>query len=54
VFNAELRFPLFGLLGAGGGYYGAFPLEVGAFYDAGVAWTKDNDPWFIGTARAMQ
>jgi len=40
VANLELRFPPFGLLGAGGGYYGILPIEAGVFYDAGVAWTK--------------
>ena len=38
--NAELRFPLFGLLGLGGGYYGFLPVEAALFYDAGVAWTS--------------
>ena len=40
VANLELRFPPFGLLGAGAGYYGILPIEAGVFYDAGVAWTK--------------
>jgi Tol biopolymer transport system component len=51
VGNAELRFPLLGVLGLGDGYYGALPLEAGLFYDAGVAWTSadgaqlfDNGP----------
>ncbi|HET8712288.1 MAG TPA: BamA/TamA family outer membrane protein [Gemmatimonadales bacterium] len=39
VANAELRFPPFGLLGLGGGYYGILPVDAGIFYDAGVAWT---------------
>ncbi len=39
VGNAELRFPLFGLLGLGDGYYGFLPVEAALFYDAGVAWT---------------
>ena len=39
--NFELRFPLFGLLGVGRGYYGIFPLDVVAFYDAGMAWYTD-------------
>jgi hypothetical protein len=46
-----LRFPLFGLLGLGKGYYGVFPLDFVAFYDAGLAWGRslsgeDNKPWF--------
>jgi outer membrane protein assembly factor BamA len=39
VGNVELRFPPFGLLGLGGGYYGFLPIEAAIFYDAGVAWT---------------
>jgi Tol biopolymer transport system component len=43
--NFELRFPLFGLLGVGRGYFGVFPLDVVAFYDAGLAWyTNAVDP----------
>jgi outer membrane protein assembly factor BamA len=43
--NIELRFPLFGLLGIGRGYYGVFPLDVVAFYDAGLAWyTNATEP----------
>ena len=33
VANAELRFPLFGALGVGSGYYGVFPLELAVFGD---------------------
>jgi Tol biopolymer transport system component len=51
VANVELRFPLFGLLGLGKGYYGIFPLDFVAFYDAGLAWGRslysDNKPWFV-------
>ncbi len=36
--NFEIRVPLFGLLGLGRGYYGIFPLDMFAFYDAGIAW----------------
>jgi outer membrane protein assembly factor BamA len=39
VANAELRFPFFGVLGLGDGYYGFLPIEAALFYDAGVAWT---------------
>ncbi len=54
--NFELRFPLFGLLGLGRGYYGIFPLDFIAFYDMGVAWGKyslmsytptEHKPWFM-------
>jgi outer membrane protein assembly factor BamA len=38
VANAELRFPLFGVLGIGKGYYGVFPIDMLLFYDWGVAW----------------
>jgi Tol biopolymer transport system component len=48
VANAELRFPLFGLLGIGRGYYGVFPVDFLAFYDAGVAWQNGVKPWFMG------
>jgi len=38
VANAELRFPLFGALKLGKGFYGIFPVDFVAFYDWGVAW----------------
>ena len=41
--NLELRFPLLGVLGLGSGYYGAFPIEMAFFGDAGMAWSnRDN------------
>jgi len=49
--NFELRFPLFGLLGIGRGYYGIFPIEVNAFFDAGVVWTNEETPSFLGGER---
>ncbi len=57
VANVELRFPLFGLLGIGRGYYGVLPLDFVAFYDAGIAWGYDidddteNKPFFLGGNR---
>ncbi|MFN2570854.1 MAG: BamA/TamA family outer membrane protein [Gemmatimonadales bacterium] len=48
VANAELRFPPFGLLGLGGGYYGFLPVEAGIFYDAGVAWTNAEGTQLFG------
>jgi outer membrane protein assembly factor BamA len=48
IANAELRFPPFGLLGAGGGYYGILPLEAALFYDAGVAWTSTEGAQLFG------
>jgi Tol biopolymer transport system component len=38
VANAELRFPLFRVLGIGKGFYGVFPVDFVAFYDLGTAW----------------
>jgi hypothetical protein len=48
VGNVELRFPPFGLLGAGGGYYGVLPVEAGIFYDAGVAWNETEGAQLFG------
>jgi Tol biopolymer transport system component len=48
VGNAELRFPPFGLLHLGGGYYGFLPIEAGIFYDAGVAWTATEGAQLFG------
>ncbi len=48
VANAELRFPVFGLLGLGKGYYGVWPLEFLAFYDIGTAWYKGEKPSIFG------
>jgi Tol biopolymer transport system component len=57
VANVELRFPLFQILGLGKGYYGVFPLDFIAFFDAGVAWfdgdfdgdgdVADDKAWFL-------
>jgi outer membrane protein assembly factor BamA len=41
VGNVELRFPLLGLF-TRTSYYGAFPVEMALFGDAGTAWTTDN------------
>jgi len=51
IVNLELRFPLLGLLGIGEGFYGYFPLDFVAFYDAGLAWTNQEKPWFAGGTR---
>jgi len=51
VFNAELRFPLFRVLGIGEGYYGVFPIEFNAFFDSGLAWRSDDKAWFLGGDR---
>ena len=46
VGNLELRFPLFGVLGIGSGYYGLLPIEAALFADGGVAWNQGQDPFF--------
>ncbi len=51
VANVELRFPLFGVLGIGNGYYGIFPVDFNAFFDAGVAWDSENPIGFQGGFR---
>jgi len=51
--NLELRFPPFGLLGVGGGYYGVLPIEMGIFYDAGVAWTDAEKAQIFGGTRKL-
>jgi surface antigen Omp85-like protein/WD40 repeat protein len=51
VGNVELRFPLFGLLHLGDGYYGILPVEAALFYDAGVAWTGQEEPTIFGGSR---
>jgi len=51
VFNAELRFPLFGALGIGRGFYGILPIDFLAFFDGGVAWYDDDRPTFLGGER---
>jgi outer membrane protein assembly factor BamA len=51
VANVELRFPLFGLLGIGSGYYGILPLDFTVFGDAGLAWNRDISPSFAGGDR---
>ncbi|MDZ7292000.1 MAG: basic secretory protein-like protein [candidate division KSB1 bacterium] len=47
IANFELRFPLFRVLGIGQSFYGPLPIELGAFYDAGVAWQKNDKAWFL-------
>jgi WD40 repeat protein len=51
VANFELRFPLFGALGLGRGYYGIFPVDFVAFFDSAVAWDRANKAWFLGGDR---
>lgn len=51
IANAELRFPLFGVLGIGKGYYGILPVEAAGFFDAGVAYQSGHLPWFMNGDR---
>jgi len=51
VGNAELRFPLLGVLGLGSGYYGALPLDFTVFGDGGLAWDTANEPSLTGGSR---
>jgi hypothetical protein len=46
--NVELRFPLFGVLGIGKGYFGAWPLEFFGFYDWGIAYAQNPGYWWGG------
>jgi outer membrane protein assembly factor BamA len=48
--GAELRFPLFGLFSRRT-YYGPLPIELALFADAGVAWTSNDKPGFLGGDR---
>jgi hypothetical protein len=48
VANAEIRFPLLGILGLGKGFYGAWPLEFCAFYDWGIAYASNPGYWWGG------
>lgn len=43
VANAELRFPLWGVLG-GDNFYGPLPVEMAVFADGGVAWDNVSRP----------
>jgi hypothetical protein len=51
VANAEARVPLLGILGLGGGYYGALPIEAALFVDAGLAWTRSDQPSLFDVRR---
>ncbi len=50
VASAEVRFPLLGLFSRKS-YYGAFPIEMAVFADAGIAWTSEIRPRFAGGER---
>jgi Tol biopolymer transport system component len=53
VGNLELRFPPLGVLGVGRGYYGAAPIELALFADAGVAWTDAHRAALFGGDREL-
>ena len=50
VGNLEVRAPLAGLR-SGEIEYGRVPIEVAAFFDAGVTWSSDTRPSFLGGSR---
>jgi Tol biopolymer transport system component len=50
IANAELRFPLLGVLG-GRNFYGPLPIEAAVFADTGVAWTAQQKASFLGGDR---
>jgi hypothetical protein len=52
VANLEVRAPLVGLFRRDL-QYGRIPIEVAAFMDAGVAWTSENLPTFLGGTRQV-
>jgi len=53
--NVELRFPLFQVLGLGGGWYGILPMDFYTYFDTGIAWfdseLASEKPWFAGGNR---
>lgn len=50
--SVELRVPLLGLFNPRA-MYGSVPVEIGVFADAGVAWTSDSEPGFLGGDRDL-
>jgi len=50
VTNLEVRAPLLGLFGRKD-LYGPIPVEIGAFFDAGVAWDSATKPKIFGGTR---
>jgi hypothetical protein len=46
VFNAEFRVPFLGTRGFGLINFPYIPMELSAFFDAGLAWTGNQDPQF--------
>jgi Tol biopolymer transport system component len=52
VANFEARMPLFAIFGAKN-LYGPVPIEIGGFFDAGVAWDTDSTPEIFGGEREL-
>ena len=52
VANLEARAPLVGLF-TGDLEYGRLPIDVAAFFDAGVAWSSTTSPLFAGGNRDL-
>jgi Tol biopolymer transport system component len=52
VANLEVRAPLLGIL-TGQLEYGRIPIDLAMFADAGVAWTADTTPAFLGGTRRV-
>jgi outer membrane protein assembly factor BamA len=52
VVNAEVRAPLVGLF-RGDLQYGPVPIEIAAFFDAGMTWTKTTRPAIFGGTRDL-
>lgn len=48
VFNAELRFPLWGAFG-GDNFYGPLPIEMALFADSGIAWGQTSRSLFAAS-----
>jgi Tol biopolymer transport system component len=52
IFNAELRFPLWGALTGGrGSFYGPLPVEMAVFADSGVAWGQSTSVLYGGNQK---
>jgi outer membrane protein assembly factor BamA len=47
IFNAELRFPLWGVFSRDN-FYGPLPIEMAVFADSGVAWGQNSSTLFGG------
>ena len=50
IFNAEIRFPLWGALG-GSNFYGPLPIEMAVFADSGVAWGQSTSMLYGGNQK---